>query len=112
MVRWGERGRTVDIGLCGFSAIKVPLNGRLFRPGRSLGAPGPQSTALSCTLAIALQRGLRQILARKAGNARITDEHCNMGPAGKVGSGHVDLCVRHGKSQPDVPVGCGVEWIT
>src|SRR5260221_6418965 len=106
MVRWGERGRTVDIGLCGFSAIKVPLNGRLFRPGRSLGAPGPQSTALSCTLAIALQRGLRQILARKAGNARITDEHRNMGPAGKTGSAHVDLRVWHGNSQTDGSV-CG-----
>src|SRR5882757_7417905 len=72
MVRWGESGRALAIGLCGLSAIKVPLNGRLFRPGRSLGAHRPQSTAL-CTRPLSLwnaacgkfsraRRGMRESL--------------------------------------------------
>src|SRR6185295_1841196 len=61
MVIWGESGR--PIGRCGLSAIKVPLNGRLFRSGRSLGCPPVQSTADAGLLAAgrphyAVARGL------------------------------------------------------
>src|SRR6185295_17094011 len=57
---WGESGRA--IGLCGLSAIKIPLNGRCIRA--SLGGSQAQSTALSYGPAIALSRALRQIPAR------------------------------------------------
>src|ERR1700759_5586944 len=120
MVMCGESGCVLASGVCGLSAIKVPLKGRLFRLQRSLGGPGSQSTALSQATAmawvdIALERVLRQILTRwcpdcakprpsiatLGGHARINTDHGNFQPAGQTRPGRGSVRGRHGDPQPD-----------
>src|SRR5690242_14152624 len=103
MVMWGESGRVLASGLCGLSAIKVPLKGRLFSAGAEFrGASVPVNRAF----AGACYRVETRLAANSPGRgyARIDERQESFGPAGDAGSGQARLRLGARDPQPDVPV--------